>query len=458
MEHQLFDEFFRAASPEVDVEAIRQAWGALCPPFRVEERCPPAPVWARRPFVDTGSQAWATLRRDLARGDVAKPFCIYVHIPFCDAHCGFCDCYSFALKTHREQHTTHYLGSIQYEIGLWGQQGTLPERPVSTVHLGGGTPTFLDGREFSQLTRDLRRAFNTSDRTEWALESTTAALTDDKLALLNALGFTRLHIGIQSLQDEVRTRINRRELSGVVLEKITRAVALGWVVSVDLIAGLPGQSLAGLLGDIRALEAVGIEGFSVYELQLSNRNRSFAERSELMERPRLFNYLLMQAAFRELARLGYAPTLFNHFARGRDTDLYFTFPERGEDCLALGTIADGVFGDYHYRHPEYSAYARALNDVSPGLQGGLRRSELENRLFPLETALLSGSIQAALFAKVLGVPEADRLFHRWRESALIADTSDHAHMRLTANGSWFAGAMMAELPAVYAVSSGVGVT
>jgi coproporphyrinogen III oxidase-like Fe-S oxidoreductase len=264
---------------------------------------------------------------------------------------------------------------------------------------------------------------------------------------LDSLGFTRLHVGVQSLQDDVRQVINRREPAAIVVEKIARAVAMDWVVSVDLILGLPGQTLEGMLGDIKALEAVGVDGFSLYELQLSSRNRKFAERHDLAGRRRLGTYLLLQAASRLLASLGYRKMLFNHFARERDTNLYFTFPERGEDCLALGTIADGVFDDYHYRHPEYRAYCQSVDQAFPGLQGGLRRSALENRLHPLEIALLSATISPELLADALGKDRSDALLHRWRETALVEEDPLSGRLRLTGNGSWFISEMMAELSA-----------
>ena len=448
---RFFDRFFHAAPPEVDVEAIRREWRALQPPYQVDDRRLPLPVWARRSFTETGEEAWAELCQDVGRIDLSRAFCIYVHIPFCASRCSFCDCYSFSLKRHQSKHIEAYLALLAQEMRLWSRLGTLARRPVSTVHFGGGTPTFLGEASFRRLVLRLSEKFDTSPQTEWALESTTSELTDEMLSLLDALGFTRLHVGVQTLQDTVRRRINRREPAAVVLDKIARAVDVGWVVSVDLICGLPGQSLEGLVGDIKALKAVGVDGFSLYELQLSSRNSRFAERHGLVGRGRLINYFLMQAASRLLADLGYRKTLFNHFARERDTNLYFTFPERREDCLALGTIADGVFGDYHYRHPEYKPYCQSVSEAFPGLQGGLRRSALENRLHPLEIALLSGRMPVRLFADVLGKDRSEELFRGWREPALIEDDAPAGYLRLTANGSWFAGEMMQQLSQSYFV-------
>lgn len=447
MEPRSFDQFFQPAPPEVDVEAIRREWLALVSSYRIDDRQLPLPVWARRGFTDTGEQAWAALRRDVGHIELSRPFCIYVHIPFCASRCNFCDCYSFALRRYRARHVEGYLALLAQEMRLWSGLGTLARRPVSTVHFGGGTPTFLGQNLFTRLVRDLRDNFDTGSRTEWALESTSSELTDEMFRTLDGLGFTRLHVGVQSLQDPVRQAINRREPATVVLEKIATAVALGWVVSVDLILGLPGQTLEGVVNDVKALETAGVQGFSLYELQLSSRNRKFTERHGLVDRDRLGTYLLLQAASRLLISLGYRKTLFNHFAREHDTNLYFTFPERGEDCLALGTIADGIFGDYHYRHPEYSPYCRSVSDAFPGLQGGLRRNELENWLHPLEISLLSARISPELFVDVLGKDRSGALFDRWRQAALVEEDPLSGRLRLTGNGSWFISHMMAELAA-----------
>jgi coproporphyrinogen III oxidase-like Fe-S oxidoreductase len=446
-EQRFFDQFFRAAPPEVDVEAIQREWLALRPPYRIDDRRLPLPVWVQRGFTETGEQGWAILCRDVGRIDLSKAFCIYVHIPFCASRCSFCDCYSFQLKRHRERHIEAYIALLTQEIRLWSRLGTLAHRPVSTVHFGGGTPTFLREKSFRRLVQNLRESFHTGPQTEWALESTSSELTDEMFSLLDALGFTRLHVGVQSLENPVRRLINRREPAAIVLEKISRALRMGWVVSVDLICGLPGQSLEGFLSDVKTLAGAGVHGFSLYELQLSSRNRKFAEKHGLVNRRHLTNYFLFQAGAHLLASLGYKKNLFNHFADEKDENLYATFPSRGEDCLALGTIADGVFGDYHYRHPTYKTYCQRVSEKFPALEGGLRRNKLENRLQPIITAILGGSVPPELFPylEVKLDDSGESLLHRWLNLALLKEDAKDSHLRLTANGSWFAGNMISQL-------------
>lgn len=445
MEPFSFERLLGSVPPHIDTEAIRREWLALRPPYRIADRHLPLPVWARRAFTESGPEAWRTLCRDVPAIDPGRAICLYVHVPFCPERCHFCDCYSFRLAAHREQHMAGYVDLLEREIRLWSRLGRLAGRPVSTVHFGGGTPAFLGVDLFERLVQHIRSHFSVSAATEWALESTASELTPAMLACLGALGFTRLHVGVQSLQDDVRRALNRRATAREVLDTLAGAVARGWIVSVDLICGLPGQTLSGVLDDIRSLAALGVNGFSMYELQLSSRNRAFAQQHGLDSRDRQLNYLLLQAAGRLLAALGYRKTLFNHYADRRDTNLYFTFPERGEDCLALGAIADGSFGDYHYRHPEYAHYRRGVSDACPGLQGGLRRTALENCLQPVSIGLLAGTVSSALFAD----PTGRALLDRWLELCLLAEDAANGVLRLTGSGSWFVGNMMSETLAAY---------
>jgi oxygen-independent coproporphyrinogen-3 oxidase len=271
------------------------------------------------------------------------------------------------------------------------------------------------------------------------------------LACLHELGFRRLHIGVQSLEDPVRRHIGRRQSAASVLSKTAEVIEMGWVVSVDLLCGLPDQSLEGFLEGIRVLCEIGVHGFSLYELLIYPQNRKWAERFGLLDREHLGNYWMFQAGASYLKALGYIKNLFNHWADERDENLYFTFPSRSEDLLALGTIADGVFGDYHYRHPTYNRYRQRVSGVFPALEGGTRRNALENRLHPLTTAILAGSIPPTLApAFELRLPgSGGTLLERWLDLDLLEEGAQDGHLCLTANGSWFAGNMISQLAALY---------
>jgi hypothetical protein len=136
--------------------------------------------------------------------------------------------------------------------------------------------------------------------------------------------------------------------------------------------------------------------------------------------------------------------------------VYFTFASRGEDCLALGAIADGVFGDYHYRHPRYAPYMRL---APPSLEGGLRLNALENVMQPLVTAILSSHIPPGLLPALAepvgpwvetkgqgktGGCDGPSLLECWLANELV-EWEPSGGVQLTANGAWFAGNLVNDL-------------
>jgi len=442
------NELVHPSLQELDLDFIRAQWQALTPPYDVEHWRIPLPVWATRAYDDDGPAAWSALRAQLADESASGPMCIYIHVPFCSSKCQFCDCYSFALPARHEEHKSRYVRLLCQELALWAAQGDLGSRPISTVHLGGGTPTYLGPELLTVLAECCRAHFNTSRHTEWALESTVDGLTPEMIATMQRLGFNRLHIGVQSLEEPVRQVIGRRRSVADVLAAIDQTLHLGWIVSVDMVCGLPLQTIPSFKRDIDTLLGTGVDGVALYELLIYPQNLRWAKRQGLEGRSHLPNYLMFHVAAAALEANGYRKNTFNHWADQRDDNRYFTFPSRGEDCLALGTIADGVFGDYHFRHPRYAAYLRSATSLSPGLQGGLRRTAAESEMQPVATAIMSGHVPLGLVPllrrRTDGVPLADR----WAGLGLVARTDDGG-LQLLTNGSWFAGNMIKEYTGLY---------
>lgn len=436
-----FAAYFRHAPPTVDVEAVRQAWAALVD-YDVNRWLLPLPPWAHRRYDDNPDRAWATLQRVLAESDTNKPICIYLHVPFCSRKCGFCDSYSFKLGAHQEARIHEYVNRLCDELRRWSAQGNLAARPVATVHLGGGTPPFVGEAALKQIVDCCRAQFNVTDTTEWAVETTVESLTPGMVVALHELGFRRLHVGVQSLEDSVRAAIGRRRSAAEALDSIRRTRTLGWVVSVDMVCGLPQQTLAGFMDGLAALLDAGVNGVSLYELLIYPQNRRWAEQYGLLARNHTANYWMFLAGALYLEARGYQKNLFNHWADALDKNIYFTFPQRGEDLLAVGAIADGVFGDYHYRHPRYAPY---LNSPVPGLEGGLWKTSTERQLWPLMTAVLSGHVSTEGRA-ALEAADGGLVVERWQHNGLVAPGGDGS-LRLTAGGSWFAGNMLADVGA-----------
>ncbi len=405
-----------------------------------EHRMPPPP-WQSRPFDFDGSSTWRELQANISQSPVPGPISLYLHFPYCDRHCGFCDCLSRPLPRSRPAMAQPFARRISDEIQLWAGLAGLRDRPVSTIHFGGGTPNCLPSLLFENIVDQIKAGFRVRPETEWALESTTSLLEDSHLDWLSSLGFRRLHVGVQTLDDPLRKTIGRKEDSGKVMLRLDRAVKRGFTVSADLIYGLPGQKVESWISDIRTLIRVPLHGLSLYQLNVSDRNTRFLRRSGFNGPNHLLNYLLFQVAEQTLLEAAYEKRFFNHFSRVEDRNLYSLHASRGEDLLAFGPTADGVSGDLIFRHCDWDDY---LSAELPALEGGMIRSHRERLVHPWSVALMSGRIRP----RALGTqPFAESLLDRWLRHGLLTAVPLSEDYRLTANGSWFISRMIDEVRA-----------
>jgi coproporphyrinogen III oxidase-like Fe-S oxidoreductase len=431
--------------PDLDMknEALR-LYLSLNSNYKIAANHMPLPVWRREGFKDQGITTWKRLRAINEKILIKKPISIYIHIPFCPSRCSFCDCLTTALTHNINSTLDDYLIALLSEIEAWKSCAGLISRPVNTIHFGGGTPIFFGKNRFSLLVESLRNSFSVNPLTEWAIETTSSSLTSDVFRFLDNLGFRRLHLGVQSMEDHVRPLLKRRENRSQILEKIMLAREMDWVTSVDLLVGLPKETLSGVLKGINDLIVAGTDGFSVYEINLSSQNRLFTSQYSLNQRDRRANYLLFLASVIQLNRAGFSKNLFNHFATERDKNVYFTFPVRFEDCLAIGAYADGVFQDYHYRHVDYQRMIRETTNRNPAFEGGIEKSHRAKLLFPIEISVLSGNFFLSELEKVLSQAAAEKIIHSW-ESAMLVESIDNERYTLTPNGAWFSGNMINDL-------------
>lgn len=297
-------------------------------------------------------------------------------------------------------------------------------------------PSLID--LLGSIVDDLRGCLSIGPETELALESTSSLLTPEHVARLLAWGFTRLHVGVQSLDDGVRRTIGRRDTGRVVLERLQAALEAGMIVSVDLICGLPGETTESFCRSLEGLLAAGVHGVSVYRLQTTRRNEGFLRRTGAAERDPLHDYALLHTAAQALIEGGYVRTHFTHFARPEDTNLYYGHAIRGEDLLALGPTGDGVFGDYVYRHGELGQYE---SGVSVGLEGGVREPPGAARLRPARNALMACQADESRLEE-LGV---GGLVETWLEQGVVAAADTGGDLRLTTSGCWFISDLLQEL-------------
>ena len=428
----------------LDKDAILAQYNAHRSRYAVEERQMPAPIWAQRSYEHTGPEAWSRLKQSISGRSPNQPISIYVHIPFCKQQCLFCDCYAFPLGNNASAKDERYVRSLQSEIKAFSQISPLERRPVTTVHFGGGTPNCIRPGLLESIVEALRDGFNISNETEWAIESTGMLIDKDQLNLLKQLDFRRLHVGVQTLSDPLRQKIGRKANSKTVIRHLNSAMKAGFVTSVDIIFGLPDQTMESLLETLEILSDEQIHGISLYRLNLSKKNRLLFKRFGDFRRDPVHDYTLYSTADRFLISCGYRKNHFVHFAKEPDRNLYYTHAKRGEDLLALGATADGLFGHYHYRHPGLAKYMKGDNLFEPILEGGMHESALERKLRPAISDLMCSDINIATIQEI----QAEKLLEDWLKYALIKPGKEGQNYFLTESGSWFINSMIAELKGV----------
>jgi oxygen-independent coproporphyrinogen III oxidase len=208
----------------------------------------PGPRYTSYPTADRfveafGSDQYRQALRQRAMGarvGGAPPLSLYVHIPFCDSVCYYCACNKIITK-HKSR-GAEYLHWLEREVELHRAEiGSA--QPVSQLHLGGGSPTFLSDDELASLMTLLRGAFKLQPQAELSIEVDPRTATPQRLRNLAALGFNRVSFGIQDFDPEVQAAVHRVQSFEMVQELVAEARALRFEsINADLIYGLPRQT------------------------------------------------------------------------------------------------------------------------------------------------------------------------------------------------------------------------
>jgi oxygen-independent coproporphyrinogen-3 oxidase len=189
---------------------------------------------------------------------------LYVHIPFCQAKCPYCDFNSYA---GFEGLMAPYADALIAEMALW-REATRDAR-VTSVFFGGGTPSFLPLAETERIFAAIRRSFRLTPDAEITVEANPGSADSARLGGLRRLGFNRLSLGVQSFQDDELHLLGRVHSAAEACEAYRAARRAGFEnVNLDLIYGLPGQSLAAWRSTLAEAIALRPEHLSLYALTL----------------------------------------------------------------------------------------------------------------------------------------------------------------------------------------------
>ena len=302
----------------------------------------------------------------------AAPLSLYVHVPFCESVCYYCACNKVVTRHH--ERAPAYLDALEREMAL--HVDVLGRgQPVSQLHFGGGTPTFLSDAELTRLMGALRASFALRRDAEVSIEVDPRTVDRARLAHLAALGFNRLSFGVQDFDPAVQAAVHRVQPYERVAALMEDARAIGFAsINVDLIYGLPTQtptSFAGTVGQVARLrpQRIALYAYAHLPERFRAQRRIHADDLPLPgERLRM-----LREAIGAFLGHGYAYIGMDHFALADDAlaqakrqgrlhrnfQGYSTQPDC--DLIALGVSAIGRVGaTYSQNHKTLDEYYDAL--------------------------------------------------------------------------------------------------
>ncbi len=268
---------------------------------------------------------------------------IYLHIPFCVRKCAYCDFVSFPNGSVPES----YADALLTEIELVSRGGSYPAA-FDTVFFGGGTPSLLTGDQMRRIMSVLRERFDIRADAEISMEANPGTVTPEKMAAYREAGINRLSIGLQSTHDTLLHEIGRIHSLDQFLTTLKNAREAGFSnINVDLMHGLPNQTIPQYLDSINTVCDLGVQHISAYSLILEEHTPLYdcVERGEIAAPEEDLVADMQDAGIDLLEERGYHRYEISNFARdGFECRHNLNYWQNGE-YLGFGIAAHGVVRD-----------------------------------------------------------------------------------------------------------------
>lgn len=291
------------------------------------------------------------------------PRALYIHIPFCTNKCHYCDFTSYVL---RGQPVDHYLDALEQEMIQTAKMQ--PPTEIDTVFVGGGTPTVLTPPQMERFLKAVNTHFPLAKNVEFTMEANPGTTDLDKLAVMYHGGVNRISFGVQSFDNGLLERIGRIHNVDDVYNSIANARQVGFSnLSIDLMFGLPGQTLEQLSDSVEKALQLQLPHYSLYSLKVEENTlfHHLYARNELplpSEEEELNMFLLLME---RLKANGYSHYEISNFAKpgyeGKHNSTYW----RNEPYYGLGAGAHGY--SQRIRHVNIKGVQPYIDAANAGL-------------------------------------------------------------------------------------------
>ncbi len=330
---------------------------------------------------------------------------LYVHIPFCKKKCRYCDFLSFAGEEWTQE---TYTQALIREIGAWkGKEN----KKVSSVFVGGGTPSILSVRRMEKIFEALRESFFLAEDVEITIECNPGTLEKEKLEVYKGLGVNRLSLGLQSAKNEELRLLGRIHTWETFLESFQMARKAGFEnLNVDLISALPGQTVESWRETLEKTIALSPEHISAYSLIIEEGTpfyQEYEEDAKIREAGGDPQFLPSEDAERQmyedtekiLGNAGYSRYEISNYAKPGMACRHNMGYWQRKEYIGLGLGASSLYREGRWRNPEnLLEYCNRKEDMPErkDLQKLSRKDQMEETMF-LGLRLMEGVEEEAFF-------------------------------------------------------------
>ena len=266
---------------------------------------------------------------------------IYIHIPFCKRRCIYCDFFS----TIQSEKKPTYIHALCQELEM--RKNYLEGEEIETIYLGGGTPSQLTEKELNEIFTSLYNIYKVKEDAEITLEANPDDLTPEYVSMLRRLPINRISMGIQTFQEETLKLLHRRHTARQAIEAFQRCREAGFRnISIDLMYGLPGETLDTWKEDLQQAIALHPEHISAYHLIYEEGTALWKLRDEhqVEEADEDLSVTLFKNLIDELKQAGYQHYEISNFClpglHSRHNSSYWT----GKKYLGCGPSAHSFNG------------------------------------------------------------------------------------------------------------------
>ena len=286
---------------------------------------------------------------------------IYIHIPFCKRRCIYCDFFS----TTQSEKKPNYIHALCQELKI--RKNYLEDEEIETIYLGGGTPSQLSEGELKEIFTYIYKVYNVNPNAEITLEANPDDLTPEYVTMLRQLPINRISMGIQTFQEETLKLLHRRHTARQAIEAFQRCREAGIRnISIDLMYGLPGETLQTWKEDLQQAIALHPEHISAYHLIYEEGTAlwTLKEEQKVKETNEELSVEMFSILINELTQAGYQHYEISNFClpnlHSRHNSSYWT----GNKYLGCGPSAHSFNGTS--RQWNVASLDKYINGITSG--------------------------------------------------------------------------------------------